>query len=182
MSTTLHPFTGTYEIDPVHSTVQFAVSHIVSTFRSSFDVQGRLVVDEDGGSLTATTQVDSVSIEEPTEFRQHVVQGDDFFQAAEHPEITFRSTDVTLADDGQAIVTGELTIKTVKQAIRAVGTYRPPTLDPFGGERAGLKLQTTIDRRDWGFSWQMPLPHGGDALGWEVQLSAELELVRSDPR
>ena len=182
METTARPFTGTYEIDPVHSTVQFAVSHIVSTFRASFDVQGRLVVGGNGTTLDATAQVESVSIGEPPEFRQHVVHGDDFFQAATHPEIVFRSTDIALIDDGEAVVTGELTIKNVTQTITAVGSYREPTRDPFGSERAALRLQTTIDRRDWGLSWQVPLPQGGDALGWDVQLTAELELVRSDPQ
>lgn len=182
METTANPFAGTYEIDPVHSTVHFAVSHHVSTFRASFDVHGRLVVNERGSTLSATAQVESVSIGESPEFRQHVVHGDDFFQAAAHPEIVFRSTDIALLDDGEAIVTGELTIKSVTQTITAFGSYHPPTLDPFGGERGALELQSTIDRRDWGLGWQLPLPQGGDALGWDVQLSAELELVRSDPR
>ena len=61
----------------------------------------------------------------------------------------------------------------------AGGSYRAPTQDPFGTVRAAISLHATVDRRDWGLSWQLPLPDGGDAVGWEVELTAELELVEA---
>jgi polyisoprenoid-binding protein YceI len=180
MSTAILPFTGTYDIDRTHSSVHFAVEHIVSTFRASFDdIDGRLVGDDAGTTLGAAARVESVSIVEPPEFRDHVVRGDDFFQADLHPELSFRSTDLELRDDGSAIVTGELTIRGVSRPITAEGSYRPPTVDPFGTARAALTLHATVDRRDWGLSWQLPLPDGGDAVGWKVELTAELELVKA---
>jgi polyisoprenoid-binding protein YceI len=180
MSTAILPFTGTYDIDRTHSSVHFAVEHIVSTFRASFDdIDGRLIGDDAGTTLGAAARVESVSIVDPQEFRDHVVRGDDFFQADVHPELSFRSTDLELRDDGSASVTGELTIRGVSRPITAEGSYRPPTVDPFGTARAALTLHATVDRRDWGLSWQLPLPDGGDAVGWKVELTAELELVKA---
>jgi polyisoprenoid-binding protein YceI len=180
VSTAILPFTGTYDVDRTHSSVHFAVEHIVSTFRASFDdIDGRLVGNDAGTTLGASARVASVSIADPPEFREHVVRGDDFFRGDIHPELSFHSTAVELRDDGSAIVDGELTIRGVTRPVRAEGSYRPPTVDPFGTVRAALTLQATVDRRDWGLSWQLPLPGGGDAVGWEVELTAELELVKA---
>lgn len=177
---TAHPFTGTYDVDPVHSSVQFAVEHIVSTFRASFvDIEGRLLVDDAAAVLTASAAAESVSITQPEDFREHVVNGDDFFDARVHPRLSFRSTRIDLHEDGSATVEGELTIRGVARPLTAEGSYRTPALDPFGAERAALRLRASVDRRDWNLGFQLPLPDGGDAVGWEVELTADLELVRA---
>jgi polyisoprenoid-binding protein YceI len=180
MSIATQPFTGTFTVDPVHSTFAFTVTHMrVSTFRASFDdVTAQVVADEHGIRLEGSVRVDSVSIRTPAEFRQHVVYGSDFFDADNHPQITFRSTDVRLDEDGTAVVTAELTIKGMTKPVTLTGTYQPPTADPFGGTRAGIDLSATVDRRDWDLSWQAPLPGGGIALGTDVKLSAQIELVK----
>ena len=175
------PIVGTYELDPVHSSLGFAVAHMgLSTFRSSFDdVEGRLTRRRRrhrSWRARGSTRSRSTS---PPEFREHVVHSDDFFQADAHPELTFRSTAVELRDDGSATVSGELTMRGVSRRITAHGSYRGPIEDPFGAERMALELRATIDRRAWGMSWQRPLPDGADALGWEVELTADLELVRA---
>ena len=180
MATAVRPFTGTYDIDPVHSSVHFAVDHIVSTFRASFDdIAGRLRIEDGDATLTASAVVESISITEPPEFREHVVNGDDFFQAREHPRLTFHAERIDLFDDGTARVVGVLTIRGTARTLTADGSYRPPTRDPFGAERAALHLHAAIDRRDWNLSFQLPLPDGGDAVGWQVELTANLELVRA---
>jgi polyisoprenoid-binding protein YceI len=175
-------FAGVYEIDRAHSTAQFAITHVgISTFRASFtDVDALLAVEGDAVVLEGSTRVESVSIVDPPEFRDHVVGGADFFAADAYPTISFRSTSVELGDDGGAAVAGELVIRGVSRPVTARGTFRPPIEDPFGAHRAGLELTATIDRRDFGLSWQMPLPDGGDALGWDVEITAHLELVRRD--
>ncbi|HSC90199.1 MAG TPA: YceI family protein [Gaiellaceae bacterium] len=182
MATAAPPFTGVYELDRHHSTVQFAVRHVqVSTFRASFaDVDALLTVGEDTIALEGRALVESVSIAEPPEFRDHVVRSEDFFDADEHPLITFRSTSVELGDDGAATVSGELALRGVSRPVTAVGTYQPPREDPFGTYRAGLELRATVDRRSWEMSWQIPLPDGSDALGWDVEITAQLELTRRD--
>jgi polyisoprenoid-binding protein YceI len=179
MATAVQPFAGTYELDRDHSTVQFAIRHVqVSVFRGQFaDVDVRLVADGDGISLEGEALVESISITQP-DFRAHVVQGADFFDAGSYPRIAFRSTEVALEDGGEATVTGDLTIRGVSRRVTARGTYQPTREDPFGNQRAGLDLRATIDRRSFDLSWQLALPDGDDALGWEVEISAQLELVR----
>ena len=179
MATAVQPFTGVYELDPIHSTVQFAVTHVgVSTFRGSFaDVDAGLVIEDETISLEGSARVESISIGEPPEFRDHVVRGPDFFAADAYPTITFRSTSVELRHDGTATVSGELVLRGVSSSVTAHGTYRAPVEDPFGNRRVGLELGTTVGRRSFGMSWQMPRPDGGDALGWVVEITLHLELV-----
>lgn len=179
MATTAQLFTGTYELDRDHSTVQFAIRHQqVSTFRASFgELDARLVAD-DTIALEGHAAVESVSISTPAEFRDHVVRGVDFFDADAHPVISFRSTCIELRDDGTATVSGDLTIRGATCTISAHGTYQPPREDPFGNERGGLELRASVDRRSWDMHWQMPLPDGSDALGWDVEITAQLELIK----
>jgi len=173
--------TGTYEADPVHSSIVFGIRHIqVSNFRASFDgFEARLHQTDSGVRLEGAVRIDSISIGEPAEFREHVVRGADFFDADNNPEIRFRSTHVDLRD-GLATVTGDLTMKGVSRGIAASGVYQPPVEDPFGARRAALELHATIDRRDWGLDWQLPLPSGADALGWNVDVTVQLELVQHE--
>jgi len=173
------PFAGTYVADR-HSSVVFAIQHMgIAMFRGSFDeVEARLVADEDGIRIEGTVRVESISIGDPPEFRQHVVDGDDFLDAATHPEIAFVSRRVTLGEDGRVAVEGRLSIRDVVRAVTATGTYRGPVADPFGGDRIALALSTTLDRRDWGMTWQQAMPNGTDALGWAVEVEVQLELVR----
>lgn len=180
MAATAPRIEGRYELDRTHSTVEFAVRHLtVSTFRASFgDFDARLTINEGAAELEAHAVAESISIVEPPEFREHVVRGQDFFAADDHPLITFRSTSLELDDEGNAIVSGELTIRGVRRTVTARGRFSPPTEDPFGGYRAGLALAATIDRKDWGMDWQAPLPNGDDALGWDVEVTAQLELTR----
>jgi polyisoprenoid-binding protein YceI len=116
---------------------------------------------------------------EPAALRASLL-GPEFFDAERHPEITFRSTAIRLADDGAAQVDGELSMRGVTRAVTAGGRYAAPRPSSFG-EIAGLELQTTFDRREFGFDWQMPLPGGGDAVGWDVTVDIDLLLKRDDP-
>jgi polyisoprenoid-binding protein YceI len=179
MAIAVQPFEGTYKLDPNHSSFQFSVHHLgLSTFRASFaDIDARLVAEDDTLALVGNARADSISIAEP-DFRAHVVHGADFFEAGAFPLVVFRSTRIELGDDRTAVVSGELEIKGVSRPVTATGTYSPTITDPFGVSRAALDLRATIDRRDWEMTWQLPLPDGGDALGWEVEITADLELVR----
>ena len=180
MAVTTDPLTGVFDADRTHSSVQFATKHMkVSTFRASFgDVDARLVADEMPIRLEGAARVESISIADPPEFRKHVVRGADFFDADNHPEIAFRSDRVALDDNGAVTVEGELTIKGITRPVTATGTYQPAVKDPYGSVRAALELGAVVDRRNWGLSWQLPLPDGTDGLGWDVELSIHLELVK----
>jgi len=178
-STTLSPFTGTYSIDPVHSSVGFAVRHMgVSTFRGSFaQLDGSLAVMDDGAlKLTGTAEARSISIVSPIEFHNHVL-GEDFFDVERHPAIVFESDPAHPSDDGTITVEGRLTIRNVTHPLLATGTWSAPVEDPYGNQRAAIELTATVDRRDYGMTWNASLPKGGDALGTDVTLTVHLELV-----
>ncbi|MHA6618808.1 YceI family protein [Pseudonocardia sp. DLS-67] len=179
MTVSARPFAGTFAVDPIHSTVEFAVRHMgVSLFRARFEeVLARLVSDDAAVRLDGSTAVESVSIRGPREFRDHVVHSADFFDAGNHPEITVTANDVALHADGTATVQAELTIRGVTRPVTATGTYTAPVVALDNRLHGALELRATVDRRDWGLVWQAPLPSGGDALGNEVQLTAHLELV-----
>jgi polyisoprenoid-binding protein YceI len=173
-------FTGTFVADRDHSSFLFAIRHMqVSSFRATFgDVDAQLVGDGSGLSLEGRARAESVSIDNPPEFREHVVYSDEFFDARQHPEIVFRSTRVELREDGTAEVEGELEVKGIARPLTATGTYQAPVEDPYGSIRTAIELTASADRRDWDMSWQMPLPKGGDVLGYEVEITVHLELIR----
>jgi polyisoprenoid-binding protein YceI len=181
MSTTAaHPFAGTYRALALPSTFAFAVRHsAVFWYRGSLsDVDATLSGDGDGLTLGGSARVASISVVEPAPMRASVL-GPEFFDAERHPEITFRSTAIHLDGDGAARVGGELTIRGVTRPVSAGGRYAAPRASSFG-EIAGLQLQTTFDRREFGLHWQMPLPGGGDAVGWDVKVDIDLLLKRDD--
>jgi polyisoprenoid-binding protein YceI len=179
-SIAVQPFTGTYHALPVPSSFAFAVRHSgVFWYRGSLsDVAATLRADGDALALEGSARVDSISVVEPAAMRASVL-GPEFFDVERHPEITFRSTAVRLADDGRAAVDGELTIRGVTRPVTAGGHYASPRPTSFGVV-AGLELQTSFDRREFGFEWQMPLPGGGDAVGWDVEVDIDLLLKRED--
>jgi len=169
---------NTFDVDPAHSSVVFGIKHMqVATFRASFaGVEGQLTASDSGVRLEGAVRVLSISIADPPEFREHVLDSD-FFDAGNHPEIRFASELVDIDPDGVVRVIGDLTMRGVTRRITASGTYDAPVEDPFGGRRAALELRTTLDRRDWGLAWQSALPSGGDAVGWTVDVTAHLELL-----
>ncbi len=179
-SVAVQPFSGTYRAQPVPSSFAFAVRHSgVFWYRGSLsDVAATLRGDGDALALEGSARVDSVSVVEPPAVRASVL-GPEFFDAERHPEITFRSTAIRLAGDGRAEVDGELTIRGVTRPVTASGHYAPPRQAAFG-EVAGLQLHTSFDRREFGFGWQMELPGGGDAVGWDVEVDIDLLLIRED--
>ena len=179
-SVAVQTFAGTYRAEPVPSTFAFAVRHSgVFWYRGSLsDVAATLRRHGDGLALEGSARVDSISIVEPAAMRASVL-GPEFFDAERHPEITFRSTEIWLDGDGLAAVDGELTIRGVTRPVTARGHYAAPRPSSFG-EIAGLQLRTSFDRREFGFDWQMKLPGGGDAVGWEVEVDIDLLLIRQE--
>jgi polyisoprenoid-binding protein YceI len=174
------PFPGTYRAQPAPSSFAFAVRHSgVFRYRGTLsDVAATLRGDGEALTLEGSARVDSISVVEPPAMRASVL-GPEFFNAEHHPEITFRSTAVRLDDDGRAEVDGELTIRGVTRPVTASGHYAPPRPASFG-EVAGLQLHTSFDRREFGFDWQMELPGGGVAVGWDVEVDIDLLLMRED--
>src|ERR1700712_1023741 len=166
MSTTAPaPLTGTYGADPVHSSFGFSVRYQgVSLFRGTLsDVEATLA----DGKLTGAAKVESISIRTPEQFRAHVLSPE-FFDAENHPEVTFASDELDLREDGTAVVKGELTSKGITKPVEATGTWTAPAADAFGNARGHLNLEAVIDRTDWDMNWNMALPAGGNVLAHDV--------------
>ena len=175
MTTTTSPLIhGTYVGDPVHSSFGFAVRYQgVSVYRGTFtDVNATL----SDGRLEGTAKVESISIVAPDQFRAHVL-GPEFFDAQNHPEIRFVSTNLDLRDDGSAVAEGELTMKGITHPVTAAGTWSAPQADAFGNTRGHLQLEAEVDRTKWDMNWNAPLPSGGNALANEVTITVDLSLT-----
>jgi YceI-like domain len=179
MEVTTDPLAGVFDADRTHSAFQFAVRHMkVSTFRASFrDVDARLIGQASGLRLEGTAGVESISISGPPEFREHVVRGADFFDADNHPEILFRSERVELAGNGAATVEGELTIKgfSGRSRQREPGSARSRTHSARCALRSSFEPSSTGAT---GAELADALPGGADVLGWDVELTVQLELVK----
>ena len=167
---------GTWKSDSVHSTVGFAVKHhVVATFRGKFTDYEATLTGGDEPKLSGVVKVASVKTED--ENQQGHLQSPDFFDAERHPEFTFEST--SIRRDGETFsADADLTLKGVTKPVTVSGTIVGPVSDPYGGERLGLTLETSIDRTAFGIDWNSPLPGGGLAVSNEVKLIAELELVK----
>jgi polyisoprenoid-binding protein YceI len=171
--------TGSYVVDPVHSSIGFAVVHNgVSTFRSGFaDYEVRLSGGE-SPQLVGTVDVASIQIEEP-QLKGHLLSPD-FFDAERHPRLRFESSELDVAEDGSAAIRGELEIRGEKHRVEASGRFAQLGEDLAGNARVGLSLEATVDRRSFGLDWQAELPSGGEVLDYEVGIAVELELVEED--
>ena len=165
---------GTWTVDKVHSSIGFEVEHMVSTFRGHFEDYD---VKLDDGTLEGTVAVPSVKVYD--ENLEAHLQSPDFFDSERHPELRFESRELAIGDEGDVTLQGELTIKGTTKPVTATGRYVHVEADMGGGERIGLRLETTVDRREFGLDWNAPLPKGGFALGNDVTLVVALELVKA---
>ena len=168
---------GTWNLDPVHSRVDFEVSYLAGTFKGHFnEIGAELAVDGEQAALEGRAKVASVDVNEEN-LSAHL-QGPDFFDAERYPELRFSAEDIRLAGDGQVAVGGELTIRGISRPVTVTGTVSAPIADPYGNERIGLNLSTKIDRTDFGVDWNNPLPSGEPSLANEVTILAELQFVK----
>jgi len=171
------PPPGIWNLDPVHSRVDFEVSYLAGTFKGEFhEIGAELTVEAERASLEGTAKVASVDVRDEN-LSAHL-QSPDFFDVERHPELRFAAQDIGLEDEGKVSVEGELTIKGVTKAVAVTGRVTAPMADPYGNERIGLNLSTNIDRTDFGVDWNNPLPSGEPALANDVTILAELQFVK----
>jgi polyisoprenoid-binding protein YceI len=173
------PAGSTWTVDKVHSTVGFAVKHmIVSTFRSQFDAYDATLTAAEDGTLRLEGTVDAGSIVLKDENLAAHLTSPDFFDTERFPQITFSST-LVRAENNELIVDGQLTIKGHSRPIEARGTITEPAVTFGDLEKVGIELEAIVDRTEYGLTWNAPLPKGGFALANEVKLQANLELARA---
>jgi polyisoprenoid-binding protein YceI len=168
---------GSWNLDPVHSRVDFQVSYLAGTFKGEFhEIGAELSVEGERASLAGRAQVASVDVRDEN-LSAHL-QAPDFFDAERHPELRFAAEEIRLDGEGKLSLEGELTIKGISKPVAVSGTLSGPLADPYGNERIGLNLSTTIDRSDFGLDWNNPLPSGEPSLANEVTILAELQFVQ----
>jgi polyisoprenoid-binding protein YceI len=167
--------TGTWRLDPVHSSIGFEIDYMGGSFRGQFrDVDATLVVTPEQARLEGAAKVASVDVKDEN-LAAHLASPE-FFDVERHPELRFVSTEI---EGGEELaVHGEIAIKGVTQPVELTGTATSPLTDAYGRERFGLTLSTKLDRAAFGLTWNIPLPSGEPALSDEVTLVAELYLVR----
>ena len=169
---------GTWSIDPVHSEVSFLVRHMmVSKVRGTFRTfAGQIVTADEPTASSVSAEIDLASIDTGNEQRDNHVRSADFFDVANHPTMTYRSTAVTPSGDGWQ-VQGELTLKGVTRPVTLDLELNGFTADPYGGTRAGFSATAQINRRDFGVDISMPMDGGGVVVGDKVSIVLEIEAV-----
>jgi polyisoprenoid-binding protein YceI len=156
---------GSWSADPVHSHVSFEIAYAgTNIFRGGFREYEASLED---GVLEGSAKVASVDVKDE-QLNGHLLTPD-FFDAERFPEISFRTSDLEH---------GELTIKGVTRPVAIAASVSEPNVDPFGRERVGVTLEATVDRHTFGVSWNAPNQGGGNYLGDEVTIKADLALVR----
>ncbi|MFR9675309.1 YceI family protein [Streptomyces sp. TR02-1] len=182
MATTPDPrLTGTYTLDPAHTRIGFVARHaMVTKVRGAFnDFTGTARIDgENPEQSSVELVIKAESIDTRNADRDGHLRSNDFLDMANHPEITFRSTGVKQSGDDAFDVTGDLTIKGVTRSVTVPFTYEGQAKDPFGNERIGLEGALTIDRRDYGVTWNAALETGGFLVSDTVRLEFEVSAVK----
>src|SRR5258705_6732444 len=172
----------TFEIDPVHSRVEFTIRHMFSKVTGSFGkFQGSILYDAAAPASSAVkAEIDASSIDTNNEKRDGHLKSPDFFDVAKYPSLTFTSTKVTPGQGGKLKVEGTLTIHGVSKAVVLDAGFlgSGPGLDGVG--RAGFEATTKVDRKDYGIVWNKTLDQGGTLLGDDVDINLEIEAVAPD--
>jgi polyisoprenoid-binding protein YceI len=170
--------TGTYSVDPAHSNVGFEIKHLgIATVRGTFKTfEGSIEVNDDALKLTGSVEVASVDTHNAN--RDGHLQSPDFFDAAQFPQITFSATGELTGDD--VTLNGEITIKGVSKPITLTGSaVAASDEDPWGNQRVGFEVETTIDRTDFGVSFNQTLGSGNLMVANKVKLVVSVSTIKA---
>jgi len=182
MTTLMTETPATWQVDPVHSHVEFSVRHLmIATVRGRFAELAATLTGDDGdvehAAIDLAIPAASVDTREPQ--RDAHLRSADFFDADHHPHIRFHSTRISRTRDDVFAVEGALTIRGVTRPITLTVHRGGRARDPWGAERVAYSATTTISRKDFGLNWNQVLETGGVLVGDEVTISIDLELVRA---
>jgi polyisoprenoid-binding protein YceI len=178
--------TSTWQLDPVHSSIEFSVKHMMmTTVRGRFkEFHGTLAADEERPQgCCVDIEIAVASIDTGTPDRDAHLRSADFFDAEHYPTITFssRRADGDFAKEGDRFrVTGDLTIRDTKMEIVLDCVFEGRGNDPWGKERAGFSCTAEIDRREWGLRWNQTIETGGVLVANKVRIQAEVQFVKED--
>ena len=172
------PAPGRWQIDPGHTELAFIARHFMLTrVRGRFTgLSGVIEVAETPGESTVAVTVDMASVESGNQARDDHLRSADFFDVANHPAGAF-----TARPSGwqgtRGVLAGQLTLRGVTRPVTLEAGYLGYTADPWGGHRAVFTAAGTIDREDWGLTWNLPLDGGGLVVSKEIRIEIELEAV-----
>jgi polyisoprenoid-binding protein YceI len=172
--------TGTWDLDPTHTTVGFAVRHaMVSTVRGHFgSFTGGATIDaQNPEKSSAWLDIDPTSITTNNETRDGHLQSGDFFEVEKYPTITFRSTNAKV-DGDTLVMSGDLSIRGVTQQVEIAWEFGGIAKDPWGNTKAGFEGSGTINRKDWGLTYNAALETGGVLIADKVKLVIEVEAAK----
>jgi len=175
----------TWNIDPAHTTVEFAIKHMMfTTVRGRFkDVSGAIVVDEQNpNNSRVDVEIDAKSIDTGVGDRDAHLRSADFLDADNHPKITFKSRRVEGAHvkaGDRFRVTGDLTIRGKSMEVVLDASFEGTGKDPWGNEKAGFSATTQIDRRQWGLTWNQALETGGILVANMLKIEIEAQAVKA---
>lgn len=173
--------TDKWEIDSSHSGIHFSVRHmVIAKVRGQFTRWSGTVLVEDGdlGRASVNAVIDASSIDTGVADRDAHLRSADFFDVANHPEITFKSTRIEEVDDERLRVGGDLMIRGATRAVVLDVQHAGPTKDPWGNLRAGFTAKASIDRKDFGLTWNQLLEAGGLVVGDRIDIEIEVEAVK----
>lgn len=181
--TTPQTAVSTWNLDPVHSTAEFKVKHMmISNVKGRFTVlTGVMTLDE--GDVTNSrieASIDADSIDTRDAQRDAHLKSADFLDVENFPKLSFRSTRITRAAGGDLAVEGDLTIHGVtRNVVFSVEGPTPPAKDPWGNTRVGLSAMTKISRKDFGLTWNTALETGGFLVGDDVTITLDVQFIKS---
>jgi polyisoprenoid-binding protein YceI len=172
----------TWNIDPAHTDVGFSVKHLmISTVRGRFgDVRGTIILN--GPDLTRASveaEIAAASIDTRTEQRDAHLRSADFFEVEKYPAITFRSRLVERIKGDRYRIVGDLTIRDITREVVLEGTDEGRGKDPWGGDRLAFSATATIDRREFGLTWNQALETGGVLVSNEIKISLDVQAVKA---
>jgi polyisoprenoid-binding protein YceI len=173
--------TSTWTMDPNHAHATFTIRHMaITNVRGEFrKVSGTVKLDEkDVAKSSVEATIDAASIDTRVADRDNHLRSPDFFDVAKYPTITFKSTKVENAGEGKLKVTGDLTMHGVtRPAVLAVEGPTKEIKDPMGKSRRGIAASTTLNRKDFGLTWNKVI-EAGPVVGDEVKIEIEAELIK----
>jgi polyisoprenoid-binding protein YceI len=177
----LAALTGTYTIDPAHSTIGFVARHaMVTNVKGGFqDFTGTLELDgSDPAKSTATLDVVMDSIDTGNADRDGHLKTADFFRTDEFPAMTFRSTKAEALGGDDYRITGDLTILGTTKPLTIDLEFNGAATDPFGNERVGFEGKAEILRSEWGLTWNAALETGGVLVSDKIKLNFDISAIR----
>ena len=178
----LTELSGTWTLDPAHTRIGFVARHaMVTKVRGAFnEFEGTAVIDgSDLSRSSATVTIASASIDTRNAQRDAHLRSNDFLAMEEYPQITFVATGVTVTGPTSLDLTGDLTIKGVTNSVTVPFEFEGAATDPFGNLRAGFEGSVTVNRKDFGITWNAALETGGVLVGKTVKIHLDIEAVKA---